>query len=73
MRIQETITLKVGMGDVHSLMPCSKVNTLQKSYYMWFSIFGYSIYRPFGFLALKDFKIIWLSKILALSVPDEGL
>jgi hypothetical protein len=26
----------------------------------------------FGFLALKDFKIIWLSNILGLSVPDEG-
>jgi hypothetical protein len=26
----------------------------------------------FGFLALKDFKIIWLSYILGLSVPDEG-
>jgi hypothetical protein len=24
------------------------------------------------FLAPKDFKIIWLSNILALSVPDEG-
>jgi len=27
---------------------------------------------PFGFLAPKDSKIISLSNILALSVPDEG-
>jgi hypothetical protein len=27
---------------------------------------------PFDFLAPKDFKIIWLSNILGLSVPDEG-
>jgi len=33
--------------------------------------FCYSV-RSFGFLAPKDFKIIWLSNILALSVPDEG-
>jgi hypothetical protein len=26
----------------------------------------------FGFLALKDFKIIWGSNILVLSVPEEG-
>jgi hypothetical protein len=47
------------MGDVHSLMPCSKVNTLQKSYYMWFSIFG-CLFRPFGFQ--------WTSPIPAFSV-----
>jgi hypothetical protein len=27
---------------------------------------------PFDFLAPKDFKNIWLSNILALSVPNEG-
>jgi hypothetical protein len=27
---------------------------------------------PFDFLAPKDFKIIWLSNILALSLHDEG-
>jgi hypothetical protein len=27
---------------------------------------------PFDFVAPKDFKIIWLSNILNLSVPDEG-
>ena len=27
---------------------------------------------PFSFLAPKDFKIIWLSNILTLSVADEG-
>jgi hypothetical protein len=27
---------------------------------------------PFGFLAPKDFKIIWFSTTLALSVSDEG-
>jgi hypothetical protein len=27
---------------------------------------------PFGFLAHKDIKIIWLSNIFTLSVPDEG-
>jgi hypothetical protein len=26
----------------------------------------------FGFLALEDLKIIWLSNILALNIPDEG-
>jgi hypothetical protein len=30
------------------------------------------LFRVFGFLAHKDFKIIWLSNILALIVPDEG-
>ena len=30
------------------------------------------LFRPFGFLAPKGFKIIWLSNILDLSVPDEG-
>ena len=30
------------------------------------------MYRPFGFVALKDFKINWLSNILALSVADEA-
>jgi hypothetical protein len=29
------------------------------------------LFRPFGFLAPKDFEIIWLSNILALSVPDK--
>ena len=28
---------------------------------------------PFGFLAPKYFKIIWLSYMLALNLPDEGL
>jgi hypothetical protein len=27
---------------------------------------------PFGFLAPKDFQIIWLSNLLILSVHDEG-
>ena len=32
------------------------------------------MFRPFDFLAPKDFKIIWFSNIfpLALSVPEEG-
>jgi hypothetical protein len=30
------------------------------------------LFKRWGFLALRDFKIIWLSNILALSVPDEG-
>jgi len=30
------------------------------------------LFRPFDFLAHKDFKIIWLSNILTLSVPDAG-
>ena len=30
------------------------------------------LFRPFGFSAPTDFKIIWLSNILALGVPDEG-
>ena len=30
------------------------------------------MFRPFGFIALKDFKIIWLSNISILSLPDEG-
>ena len=30
------------------------------------------LFRPFGFRSPKDFKIISLSNILALSVPDEG-
>jgi hypothetical protein len=30
------------------------------------------LFKPFGFLAPKDFYIIWLSNILTLSVPDEG-
>jgi hypothetical protein len=28
--------------------------------------------RPFGFLAPKHFKIIWLSNILTLNISDEG-
>ena len=28
--------------------------------------------RPFGFIAPKHFKIIWLSNLSNLSVPDEG-
>jgi hypothetical protein len=30
------------------------------------------MFRPFGFLAPKDFKIILVSNILSLGVPDEG-
>ena len=30
------------------------------------------LFMFFGFLALKDFKIIWGSNILVLSVPEEG-
>jgi len=30
------------------------------------------LFMPFGFLGPKDLKIIWLSNILALSVPDQG-
>jgi hypothetical protein len=30
------------------------------------------MFRSFNFLAPKYFKIVWLSNILALSVPDEG-
>jgi hypothetical protein len=32
------------------------------------------LFRSFGLLKLapKDFKIIWLSDIMVLSVPDEG-
>jgi hypothetical protein len=30
------------------------------------------LFRPFGFIAYKDFKIIWLSNISIFSVPDEG-
>ena len=30
------------------------------------------LFKIFGFLALKDFTIIWLSNILILSVPDES-
>jgi hypothetical protein len=30
------------------------------------------VFRLLGFLAPKDFNIIWLSNILVLSVPDEG-
>jgi hypothetical protein len=30
------------------------------------------LFQLLGFLAPKDFHIIWLSNILALSVPDEG-
>ena len=30
------------------------------------------LFKPFGFLAPKDFKMIWLSNIMALSVLDEG-
>jgi hypothetical protein len=33
--------------------------------------FGYSVYA-LGFLAPKDYNIIWHSNILALSVHDEG-
>jgi hypothetical protein len=32
---------------------------------------GYSGYMPFGFLTVKDFYIIWFSKLLTLNVPDE--
>ena len=30
------------------------------------------LFRPFGFLAPKDFYIIWLLNILVLSLADEG-
>ena len=30
------------------------------------------LFRYFSFLAPKDLKIIWLSNLLTLSVPDEG-
>jgi hypothetical protein len=30
------------------------------------------LFRPFGLLARKTFKIIWLSNLSILSVPDEG-
>ena len=30
------------------------------------------LFMPFGFLTPNDFKIIWLSNILTLSVPHEG-
>jgi hypothetical protein len=30
------------------------------------------LFRPFVFLAPKDLKIIWLSNILALSIPHEA-
>jgi hypothetical protein len=30
-----------------------------------------TLFRPFGFLVPKDFKIIWLLNILSLSVSDE--
>jgi len=32
---------------------------------------GYPVYRPFGLFSPKDFKIIWLSNLLSLSVLDE--
>jgi hypothetical protein len=34
--------------------------------------FSYSVYAFFGFLAPKDFLIIWLSNFFTLSVPEEG-
>jgi hypothetical protein len=30
------------------------------------------LFGSFGFPATKDFKIIWLSNVLTLSVADEG-
>jgi hypothetical protein len=30
------------------------------------------LFRLFDFLASKDFKIIWLSNILTLSIPNVG-
>ena len=30
------------------------------------------LFRPFGFIAPKDFYIIWLSNLPIMSVPDEG-
>jgi hypothetical protein len=30
------------------------------------------LFRPFGYFAPKDFKMIWLSNILTFSVHDEG-
>jgi hypothetical protein len=30
------------------------------------------LFRPFGLLACKTYKIIWLSYLSILSVPDEG-
>jgi len=30
------------------------------------------LFRPFGFIAPKHFKIIWLSNLSTVSVPDEG-
>ena len=38
-------------------------------WFLWQYLF---LFRPFGFLSPKDFTIIWLSNILALSVPDKG-
>jgi hypothetical protein len=37
----------------------------------WYNGSSIKTFRHFGFLAPKDFQIIWLSNILALSVPDE--
>jgi hypothetical protein len=31
------------------------------------------MFRPFNLLAPKDFSIVWLSSLLALSVHDERL
>ena len=30
------------------------------------------LFRPFGLLPPKDFKIIWLSNLFTMNVPDEG-
>jgi hypothetical protein len=30
------------------------------------------LFRPFGFLAPKDFSIIWLSDLLTMSILNEG-
>jgi hypothetical protein len=30
------------------------------------------LFKPFGLLAPKTFKIIWFSNLSTLSIPDEG-
>jgi len=34
--------------------------------------FGYPVFRHFGFLARKLFKIIWFANLSTLGVSDEG-
>ena len=43
-----------------------------KIIYDCFKINVIKLFRPFGFIALKHYYIIWLSILSILSVPDEG-